>query len=304
MKGQLNLFDDLPPPANKPLKFKPAERAIWTENKAKLIERYLFYFVLITKHGAYIDGFAGPQYSRRKDAWAAKMVLESKPPFLRNFWLCELNPKSIEMLKALRDAQPPIKNRSIKVVEGDFNANVADLLKTSGIDDSVATFCLLDQRTFECEWNTLVTLSKHRSDYKIELFYFLATGWLDRSMKGLKNKSILEKWWGRSDYDQLRGMNSFDRMNLFCKRIKEELGYKHAYGWPIYSRERKGRVMYHMIHATDHDEAPKIMNRAYRNALKQREDLRLLQRDLSQLWGSTGSGEKPLPTNPAPSRPK
>lgn len=49
-----------------------------------------------------------------------------------------------------------------------------------------------------------------------------------------------------------------------------------------------------MIHATDHNEAPKIMNRAYRNALKQREDLKLLQRDLSLLWGETGSGEKPL----------
>ncbi|WP_024510173.1 three-Cys-motif partner protein TcmP [Bradyrhizobium sp. ARR65] len=286
MKGQLNLFDDLPPPADKPLKFKPAERAIWTENKAKLIERYLFYFVLITKHGAYIDGFAGPQYLKRRDAWAAKMVLESKPPFLRNFWLCELNPKSVQMLRALKDAQPFIKNRAIEIVPGDFNANVASLLQTSGIDDSVATFCLLDQRTFECEWQTLVTLSKHRSDYKIELFYFLATGWLDRSMEGIKNKSILEKWWGRPDYAQLRGMNSFDRMNLFCTRISEELGYKHAYGWPIYSRERGGRVMYHMIHATDHDEAPKIMNRAYRNALRQREDLRLLQRDLSQLWGT------------------
>ena len=294
MKGQLNLFDDLPSPADKPLKFKPAERPIWTEIKARLIERYLFYFVLITKHGAYIDGFAGPQYSRRKDAWAAKMVLESKPPFLRNFWLCELNPRSVDLLNGLKDAQPPIKNRIIKIVPGDFNANVASLLNTSGIADSVATFCLLDQRTFECEWQTLVTLSRHRSDYKIELFYFLATGWLDRSMKGVKHKSVLEKWWGRPDYEQLLGMNSFDRMNLFCRRIKEELGYKHAYGWPIYSKERGGRVMYHMIHATDHDEAPKIMNRAYRNALKAREDLRKLQRDLSQLWGATGSGERPI----------
>ena len=37
------------------------QHSIWTENKAKLIERYLYYFVLITKHGTYIDGFAGPQ---------------------------------------------------------------------------------------------------------------------------------------------------------------------------------------------------------------------------------------------------
>jgi hypothetical protein len=39
----------------------------------------------------------------------------------------------------------------------------------------------LDQRTFECEWQTLVTLSRHRADYKIELFYFLAqSGWTAR----------------------------------------------------------------------------------------------------------------------------
>jgi hypothetical protein len=93
IKAQFNLFVDLPPPADKPIQFKPAERPIWTENKAKLIERYLFYFVLITKHGAYIDGFAGPQYDGKEDAWAAKLVLESKPAFLRNFWLCDIDPK-------------------------------------------------------------------------------------------------------------------------------------------------------------------------------------------------------------------
>jgi hypothetical protein len=79
MKGQLNLFSEMPPPAEKPLKFAPAHRPIWTENKAKLIERYLFYFVLITKHGAYIDGFAAPQDSTNPDAWSAKLVLGSVP---------------------------------------------------------------------------------------------------------------------------------------------------------------------------------------------------------------------------------
>ena len=48
------------PPAN----LKVAERKfkernpIWTGCKAKLIERYLFYFVQITYHGTYIDAFA------------------------------------------------------------------------------------------------------------------------------------------------------------------------------------------------------------------------------------------------------
>jgi three-Cys-motif partner protein len=296
MRGQLNLFADLPPPADKPIQFKPAERPIWTENKAKLIERYLFYFVMVTKHGAYIDGFAGPQYDGKDDAWAAKLVLESRPAFLRNFWLCEIKKPGIAKLEALKAAQPKIRNRTIRIIPGDFNANVSALLAESNIDDKTATFCLLDQRTFECEWQTLVTLSRHRADYKIELFYFLATGWLDRSMSGIKNKSILEKWWGRPDYEKLQSMHAHDRMRLFCDRMKSELGYKHAYGWEIYSREKGGKVMYHMIHATDHDEGPRLMNRAYRNALKDRESTRRLQKDLQEIWGNTGSGEKPKPT--------
>ena len=204
MRGQLNLFANLPPPADKPVRFKPAQRPIWTENKAKLIERYLYYFVMITKHGAYIDGFAGPQYDGNEDAWAAKLVLESKPAFLRNFWLCEIKQNGIARLEALKAAQPVVKNRTVEIVPGNFNRNVAKLLVSSGIADKTATFCLLDQHTFECEWQTLVTLSRHRADYKIELFYFLASGWLDRAMSGIKNKSILERWWGGPDYERLK----------------------------------------------------------------------------------------------------
>ena len=45
---------------------RPLRHPIWTEYKARLIERYLYYFVMITKHGTYIDGFAGPQESGRR----------------------------------------------------------------------------------------------------------------------------------------------------------------------------------------------------------------------------------------------
>jgi len=40
------------------------DRPVWSENKADLIARYLRYFVFITKHGTYIDPFAGPQTER------------------------------------------------------------------------------------------------------------------------------------------------------------------------------------------------------------------------------------------------
>lgn len=62
-RNQEELFSlpsDLPVSRPPEPKLKAIRRPIWTENKAKLIERYLYYFVLITRHGTYIDGFAGP----------------------------------------------------------------------------------------------------------------------------------------------------------------------------------------------------------------------------------------------------
>src|SRR3981081_793976 len=105
MKGQLNLFSAMPPPAEKPIKFAPAHRPIWTENKAKLIERYLYYFVLITKHGTYIDGFAGPQEADKPEMWAAKLVLESEPKRLRHLYFYDVDPNQIAALTDLRKSQ-------------------------------------------------------------------------------------------------------------------------------------------------------------------------------------------------------
>jgi hypothetical protein len=37
----------------------------------------------------------------------------------------------------------------------------------------------------------------------------------------------------------------------------------YATPWPIYDRKGGSRIMFHMIHATDHDRAPSLMRRAY-----------------------------------------
>jgi len=74
----------------------------------RLVERYLFYFVQITHHGSYIDGFAGPQRLTTPENWCAKRVIESEPKWLRHFFLCELKPESFGALEKLRDEQQPI----------------------------------------------------------------------------------------------------------------------------------------------------------------------------------------------------
>jgi three-Cys-motif partner protein len=281
---QLSLFD-LPPTEGKTLVFKPFRYPVWTEHKAKLIAKYLFYFVLITKHGAYIDGFAAPQEAGLEGAWSAELVLASRPPFLRDFWLCDVDAAGLERLERLKAEQPSIRGRTISVVPGDFNSSLPSILTEGKIKDTTAAFCLLDQRTFECEWTTLVSLASHKATNKIELFYFLGTGWLDRALSAVtRNQAQVERWWGRDDWGSLLGMNSVVRANLFCDRFKSELGYAHAHAWPIYDRAGgQGAVKYHMIHCTDHPDGPKLMARAYRQATLAPEPVEQLTLELERL---------------------
>lgn len=292
MDAQGSLWEDLPVQENRNLSFKPIRTPVWTENKAKLIAKYLFYFVLITKHGIYIDGFAAPQEPDREGSWAAKLVLESEPKFLKEFWLCDLESQRTKWLDQLRSAQPTKPKRRIEVLTGDFNALVSTVLSAGTITEKKATFCLLDQRTFECSWSTVRSLAEHKSANKIEIFYFLGTGWLDRALAALKvNKHQADSWWGRPDWQSLQGMDGNRRAQIFCDRFRDELGYTYAHAWPIFDRGSHGTIMYHMIHATDHPEAPKIMARAYRNATKAPEPIEQLELELAQLVSEAGTVE-------------
>jgi three-Cys-motif partner protein len=122
---QLELFDLPKTQERYRYVFGGLRRPIWTENKARMIEIYLRLFVYITKHGAYIDGFSGPQKIAHPDAWTAKLVLNSEPKRLRQIFLCELKEKKLKPLRSLvrkvlrDDAKSKIK-RKIKVFEGDF----------------------------------------------------------------------------------------------------------------------------------------------------------------------------------------
>lgn len=236
--------------------------------------RYLRYFVFITHHGTYIDGFAGPQEEHECDCWAAKLVLSSEPRWLRHFHLCDLKRTQVALLRKLKASQPSTDsngnklNRDIHIYQGDINLKIDEILAKSQITDKEATFCLLDQRTFECEWRTVEKIASFKkSGNKIELFYFLANSWLERALSGQKDLEKLAKWWGRDDWASLKEMARETRRDELVLRMKRDLGYKSVKAWPIYERQDGGIVMYYMIHATDHPEGPKLMTRAYCNTV-------------------------------------
>lgn len=269
------MFDGLPDVIGEPETMVSAIRQpIWTEEKARLIERYLFYFVQITRHGTYIDGFAGPQEPDRPEMWSAKLVLESRPRWFRNFFLCELDPIKVDYLRHMVAMQsPPDKSKSepkraVSILDGDFNKTVERILESGAITEKEATFALLDQRTRECHWSTVEKLARHKkTGHKIELFYFLPMRWFHRANASLKTpEESLAPWWGRDDWRDLLDMRQDEIRDAVRNRMMGELGYASAKPWPIYSREDGGPVMYYMVHATDHPEAPKLMWRAYDRA--------------------------------------
>jgi three-Cys-motif partner protein len=120
------------------------KQPLWTQNKARLIAHYLHLFVLITKHGTYIDGFAGPQQPDKPNAWAAHLALQIQPPWLKHFHFVDANEHQVQHLHRLRTAWP---DRDVQVYAGDFNTRIDDILNSGTIGEREATFCLLDQRT-------------------------------------------------------------------------------------------------------------------------------------------------------------
>jgi three-Cys-motif partner protein len=287
---KLPLFEDAPLQKSPHKMRRDAEHRVWTEHKAQLISRYLRYFVFITKHGAYIDGFAAPKDPGNPDSWAAKVVVDSEPKFLRDFFWCELDPTRAAHLHDLRSAQPLKPRRHIEVLVGDFNATIDTVLMSPQLKDTTATFCLLDQFTCECTWSTLAKLAAHKNDgfNKIELFYFLGVGWLKRALPGFtKNTEIPREWWGRDDWRDLIGLGPTKLQMAFEERFRKELGYRNVYSFPIYERVGKaGRHMFTMIHASDHDEAPNLMQRAYRNIMEPLESEEQLQLEFRGLGDS------------------
>ena len=69
---------------------------------------------------------------------------------------------------------------------------------------------------------------------------------------------------------------------MLADRFKNELGYKYSLPYPIFERDQggAGKIMFWMIHASDHPEAPKLMVRAYRNVVAPLEPMKQLEMEI------------------------
>lgn len=264
------------PPATSRVRLEVAvpTHRVWTENKARILSNYLSLFQIVTRHGTYIDGFAG-MHDRPK-SWAAKLVIEIEPPRLDPLFLIDIDREKVNGLKELKAAHP---ERDIRVIRGDFNRIVNEVLDSGAIGQRTAAFCLVDQFSTDCRWSTVQALANHPKDrYKIEQFYFLPNKWLLRALASI-TEAKGRAWWGREDWHDLKTMDALRRADWMAVRFEEELGYLSAIPWPIYERGAGGSISYFMIHATDHPRGMKLMEHAYRDRIPSTKTLQLFESD-------------------------
>jgi len=281
------------PPETPALALAMAERApAQTDAKSRLIAEYLTRFQLVTRGGLYIDGFAAPQSRMHPEAWTARRVLEIKPPRLRTFWLCDIDPPGCQQLRELKrfhNGTPKV--RKVFVFEGDFNRRVDEILMSGRIHKRTAVFVLLDQRNTECHWTTVRKLARFKSQTKIEVLYFLGIGWLLRSLKVSQRPERLveiDRWWGSDSWHDLKNMSQLAISTLMAERFQKELGYRFANVWPVFLSEDGQRVPFVLIHASDHPEAPILMRRAYTAVWGNRSGSPT-DAQLDMFWGPAGA---------------
>ena len=220
------------------------------------------------------DAFSGPQEEDNNGlSWTAQKVLSLDSFFLKKVFLFEQDTRKVKELETLKtDFENREKQRGnplIQIFQGDSNEMVRKIFQqeenTLGVKQAV--LALLNQRTSECSWELVEYLSTlkptNEGGTKVEIFYFLAQGWIDRALKSRKLDDKIQEtaaWYRGDDWNKFLDLSIEERPIHFCGKF-HELGYKYARSYGM--RAGDGRIMFWLIHATDHMRAPKIMERAY-----------------------------------------
>ena len=267
MSTEDDLFGPVPPapkPDKKPAAPVQLSGRLWTGQKSRLIAEYLHRFLHVTKSGTYLDLFAGPQNEAYDEDWSIKRVIERRDegPNIRYFAACDNSAQQIERLEQLR-ATYVNRPFTFNIYHGDANKQITKMLQEA--PTNLPTFCLIDQRTFECDWATVKSIAEYKAGdkFKIEIFYFLAEAWLDRAWKSRSDDERLTSWWGSNDFLKFFQQRNVYRAHELKQRLIDEFQYKYVEPWSIHKQGDRGRTMYYMIHASDHHRATRLMSEAY-----------------------------------------
>ena len=234
------------------------------------------------KERIYLDAFAGEgsgvdRLTGQEFTASARVALEVTDPAFTKFRFFELPAKARALEKQLKSEYP---GRDIRVYPGDSNATIPVALANLKRLRWAPTFAFLDPDGMQLSWKTLESLAQHKRgyrrpgaakpEYKVEMWMLFPTQGLIRTLtlKKLLAESDARRasrlfgsdtW--RAIYDSRRRNEfsgeqaSVEYLNLMRYRLERDLGYRWTH--PLAIKNLRGRLIYHMIFATDNGPGPK-----------------------------------------------
>ncbi len=283
----------------------------WTRGKLDILRRYLEAFTTASKSAderVYIDAFAGEPHNFDRLTGediegSARIALTIDDPPLTRLRFFEKEHIAIRLEEVLRR---DFANRDFKVIAGDCNETIPLELRKLRRFGWAPTFAFLDQNTLEAEWRTIETLADFKAGrpYKVELFLLFSPSMFVRLLP-TQGRSVSErdaeritKMYGTDQWrhiyvsrlqDELTPEQAqFEYLNLMRWRLENELGYQRTHALAI--GNERGRVIYHMVFATDHPAGDRIMRYLYRMAAEEFPKMREEARRSRQIKEEEQSG--------------
>jgi three-Cys-motif partner protein len=266
----------------------------WTRAKLQMLKDYLDRFASASQSQServYLDAFAGEgdgvdRLTGQEFPGSARIALEAgNGTGFTKFRYFEQNDTRARALEdRLREDYP---GRDIKVVAGDSNETIREVLEELRPLKWAPTFAFLDPDGMELKWDTITALAEHKRgyrshksgkrEYKTELWMLFPSAGLVRTLALEEGRMSpedearatrlfgSEQW--RAIYDA-RVAGEIDAsqareeyVNLMRWRLERELGYRYTHAFEL--KNTTGVPVYHMIFATDNDAGTKIMAAIY-----------------------------------------
>ncbi|MHB8377436.1 MAG: three-Cys-motif partner protein TcmP [Dehalococcoidia bacterium] len=250
----------------------PRPIGFWTARKLEQLSAYLDAFAKATTRAGeryYIDAMAGcgecvagaTGAPVPGSAWRA---VNAKPQFT-GIHLVELDRRSAAHL-----ANQMSRFENVHVHQGDCNVVIPrDVLPH--VSRIAPTLAFLDPTGVQPSWALVEQLARHRrgtAGRKIELLILFAFDmFINRWLVNERLWSHMDSFFGdqrwRKEWEESKARaEAIDErrmrfMHLYMSRLRDDLGYKHVE--PHGPLKKGNRVLYHMIFATDHDDAKRIM---------------------------------------------
>lgn len=264
----------------------------WTRNKLQILADYLPAFNAASQKKArqriYLDLMAGQpdNVERHTDIefdGSPTVALKADPGFtvLR---FGELGARADKLSAALAERFPG--DNRYKVIKGDCNATIDEVLRELQPLRWAPTFAFLDQQAAEIHWSTIEKVAGFRQNkggWKTELWMLLSPTMIAREARRSEEfRQRVSNLYRGDDWRRvLRALDARkikaeeyrqEMVNLMRFQLETVLGYQYTHRIPMTMSTNK-MTIFDMVFATDHDAGDKIMRHLYNKAAQREPEM-------------------------------